>query len=262
LPYFSYDADGEKDNLGIDISKGPLRFVAADDAYSQAVKDNDTAQFYNQESGQYTIDFKIVSKIYTKLDTLKTLDGKAEVRDYPDKYTLWQYVLMAYNYPQVLAKLNYESAAPESAEYHTLFYSADGNRIPWRDIYMNDMYLKYGAENVDQTYNKFFNENPQTIKMWFLAPTLWMIGFGIAGLVLCWIKRGIATQFFPVLFGAVGIVGYFSNRILLSYSPENQLSYVIQIVMCALVLVNGIIGVIIQAYELKTRPDEYYLPMI
>ena len=104
------------------------------------------------------------------------------------------------------------------------------------------------------------NTNPRFIKMWFIAPTLYQIIFGVIGLLMCWKKRGIMTQFFPFLFGAFGLVGYFTNRILL-YNTY-PVTYWIQIFMCLLVIANAVVGIVIQALEIKSRPDEYYLPMV
>ncbi|MDR0819694.1 MAG: hypothetical protein LBN43_09020, partial [Oscillospiraceae bacterium] len=200
------------------------------------------------ETGDYKTPVKVVSSLYRGNDTLKTLDGKNEVHDFPDKYSLWEFVLMAYNFPQILAQINYKSSLPEGQKYHDRFYDANNNERPWRTIKIANM----DHEDI--------NTNPRFIKMWFLAPTLYQIILGVVGLLMCWKKRGIMTQFFPLLFGAIGIVGYFTNRILL-YN-NYPATYWVHIVMCILVLANAIIGFVIQALEIKSRPDEYYLPMV
>ena len=279
LPYFNYHAD----DLGIDLSRGPMRFVPQNvPDYDQDAATNPNLPYntyaewvdlyvYDIASGTYKVELDTVNSLYRRNDTLKTLDGRNEIRDYPDRYSLWEFILMAYNYPQILAMMNYESARPSDAKYHTRFYSSgpvlehlygninrhpfygdgpEGHTTPrmWRDIRIADM----DHEDV--------NMNPRFIKMWFMAPTLYQILLGAVGLLMCWKKRGILTQFFPLLFGFVGLFGYFMNRVLLYYSfPAVRW---VQIILCALVLINAVIGVVIQALEIKSRPEEYYLPMI
>jgi len=232
LPYFNYDADKD---LGIDISKGPLRFAAIDGAY------------YDAEKGEFVGEFKVVSNVY-RGEVLRTLDGKNDIKDYPDEYSLWSYILFTYKYPQILAKINYDSAKPESAKYHSRFYDSNNNPIPWKDIKIADL------DHAD------VSTNPRFIKMWFIGVTLYQILIGVVALLMCWKKRGIMTQFFPVLFGVIGVVGYLTNRVLLYYSYPA--TYWVQFAMCCLVLINGIIGVVVQALEIKSRPEGYYLPMV
>jgi hypothetical protein len=198
------------------------------------------------------------------MDALMTADGRDYVRDFPDTYSLWEYILMAYNYPQLLAKRQYEGAldvlngvvtTPAKGDQAELnknankFYTADKTMIPLRDIKIAD---------IDHIYVKII---PRFIQMAFILPLLLQILFGIVAIIMCIKKRGIATQFFPLVFGIAGVLGSLLNRIVLSYTPEHLTAYLLQFIASGLVLLCAVAGLIIQSFEIKTRPDGYYLPL-
>ncbi|MDR2605894.1 MAG: hypothetical protein LBC38_01260 [Oscillospiraceae bacterium] len=339
FPYFTYDADVQ---YGIDISKGPLRFVpeqypidgatnkdnppagyfvhvpetsasraaaaaqpATEDDFSGGttatatttdrvsdfyhVRDAETGKVrarakdefpvavWNEDEGQYywisyydwntnsyVGNFKTVSVFYRGTDALMTADARDYIRDYPDTMSMWEYILMAYNYPQLLAKRQYEGAKAilngsaalpaegNQAEFTMIgnkFYSADGSMIPLRDVKTAD---------IDHIY---VDTVPRFIRMWVIAPLLIQILIGVAGVIICIKKRGIMTQVFPLVFGLCGVLGCLFNRIVLSYTPEHFYAYVMQLVAGCLVLLVAIAGLIIQGFEIKTRPEGYYLPL-
>jgi hypothetical protein len=244
FPYFEYDADV---NFGIDPSKGPLKFVAVDGAY------------WDETTNSYVGEYKAVSQFYRGNDTLKALNGRDEVRDYPTRYSLWQYILFPYNYPQILVKMDFEGSKAKDAPYHNLFWSdnADGTSVMRRYRDIKDT----GKNSLADIDHKDVDKVPRFIRMWNLCPTLLQILFGLVGLLLCWKKRGVMTQLFPFAFGICGIIGSVGNRIISWYSPQYFYSYVLQLAASILVLLVAIVGMIVQIFELKSRPEEYYLPM-
>ena len=85
-----------------------------------------------------------------------------------------------------------------------------------------------------------------------------MLVCGVIGIIGCATKRGIATTLFPLIFGAYGLYGYLTDTFLGLYAYSY--SYMIQLVLTALTLVAAVLSFIFCVIEMKTRPDDYYLP--
>ncbi|MDR0858258.1 MAG: hypothetical protein LBN97_04435 [Oscillospiraceae bacterium] len=286
LPYFDYDAS----SYGIDISAGPLRFSSEDG--------RTVSRFYNEKverldaNGQPMIDAKgkpvLITSVLTTNEkeavpvtftdkfgttTQGYIGGTRELHDYRDKASLWGYVILGFSYPQILAELDYTAAAPEIDQYayrdpnpkpgqegvinpsgyHNIFYRADGTRIPYREVITD----KLGAGNT--TAEKAI---PKFIKMWHIEPLLFMILAGILGIILLWKRRGITTQFWPLIFGCLGFVACFTNRIVNLCNDLGGAAQWIHLALYVIVIANAVVGIIIQIWEIKTRPEEYYLPML
>jgi len=251
-----------------DAETGKVR-VREKDEWPVAVWNEDAGQYYwvayfDWNTETYVGEFKTVNTFYRGLDSLMTADGRDYIKDYPDTMSLWQYILMAYNYPQILAKRQYEGAkavldgqvaVPAKGEEKELnyiankFYDASGNMIPMRDIKIAD---------IDHVY---VNIVPRFIRMWAIAPLLIQVLVGVVGILLCIKKRGIMTQLFPFIFGLAGVLGSLFNTIVQYYSPEHFVAYLLQFIASGLVLLGAIAGLIIQGFEIKTRPEGYYLPL-
>ncbi|MDR0935773.1 MAG: hypothetical protein LBM98_03720 [Oscillospiraceae bacterium] len=286
LPYFDYDAS----EYGIDISAGPLRYSAEDG--------RTVTRFYNEKEprkdadGVPMTDAKgrpvLITNVLTTAENDAVLvnytdrngnpqqgyiGGKRELHDYRDKASLWGFLFLGYSYPQILAELDYTAAAPavdnykyvdpnpkpgqenalHPSGYHDLFYRADGSRIPYREVITD----KLGAGNTAAE-----KAIPKFIKMWHIEPLLFMVLAGILGIVLCWKRRGITTQFWPLIVASLGIGATFANRIIGLCNDMGGAAQWIHFAMYVLLAANAIVGIVVQSWEIKTRPEEYYLPMV
>lgn len=85
---------------------------------------------------------------------------------------------------------------------------------------------------------------------------LLLIVSGIVSILVCLLKKGVATMLFPLFFSAYGLVGYFISEFL---SLGNNAAYYIHIAILAVTLVVVITNIVLYIKEIQTRPADYYL---
>ncbi|NLV50627.1 MAG: hypothetical protein GXY20_08050 [Clostridiales bacterium] len=126
------------------------------------------------------------------------------------------------------------------------------------------------------------NEVKETISIWgyFLMPTnflqmeklmnvkfvnisninviLIMFIFGIVTILSCIRKKSIMINLFPLIFSVWGFLGYLLNSLLaFGNHPTSRL---ITMILVALVFVVTVFSICVHVLEIRSRPDDYYLP--
>jgi hypothetical protein len=103
--------------------------------------------------------------------------------------------------------------------------------------------------------------NIKFISMNYMMFPMSTIIFGLVSIVVAVRKKGVGTSLFPLWVSIYGLCGYFVNNPFLSLG-NHPASKAIQIAVLALLLIISIANVVINVLEIKSRPPEYYLPMM
>ncbi len=80
----------------------------------------------------------------------------------------------------------------------------------------------------------------------------------IFGILVCLKKKSIWVNFFPLIFGVFGFVGYLTNEFLLL--GNYPLPRILALVFCALIIIVCIVNIVFHVIEIKNRDEDYYLP--
>jgi len=85
-----------------------------------------------------------------------------------------------------------------------------------------------------------------------------LIVFGIVSILTLILKKGIATQLFPLFWSVYGLIGYFTSEFILL---GNTYAYYIHIIIIAITFLVVAANIVLYVIELKTRPETEYLDM-
>ena len=100
--------------------------------------------------------------------------------------------------------------------------------------------------------------NVKFLNIKHLNVPLILIVFGIVSILTLIMKKGIATQIFPLFWSVYGLIGYFTSEFMLI---GNTYAYYIQVIIIAVTFLVVAANIALYIIVLKTRPETEYQDM-
>ena len=80
----------------------------------------------------------------------------------------------------------------------------------------------------------------------------------VFGVLVCFRKKSIWVNLFPLIFGIYGFIGYLTSPFMLL--GNHPLPRILALVLCAIIVLVCIVNIVFHIIEINNREDDYYLP--
>lgn len=80
----------------------------------------------------------------------------------------------------------------------------------------------------------------------------------VFGVLVCLKKKSIWVNFFPLIFGIYGLLGYLKSKFMLL--GNHPAARIIPIIILIIIILVCIVNIVFHIIEIKNRDDDYYLP--
>lgn len=80
----------------------------------------------------------------------------------------------------------------------------------------------------------------------------------VFGVLMCWKKKSIWVNLFPLIFSIYGLIGYLRSPFMLL--GNHPLPRILAMIFLVLIIIVCIVNIVFHIIEIKNRDEDYYLP--